>query len=93
MLKFNLSMSTKCLGQQLQKRKVANRHFGLLVLYCFRIKLKSSLNKQVSMSTVESGDFRQSLTVALEQNFEHARHIELQRQQQLYIFIAIIVLF
>ncbi len=45
------------------------------------------------MSTVESGDFRQSLTVALEQNFEHARHIELQRQQQLYIFIAIIVLF
>jgi hypothetical protein len=45
------------------------------------------------MSTVESGDFRQSLTVALEQNFEHARHNRLQRQQQLYIFIAIIVLF
>ncbi len=37
-----------------------------------------------------NADFRQSLIVALEQNFEHARHIELQRQQHLYVFIALL---
>ena len=42
------------------------------------------------MANSESADFIQPLTAALEQNFQHARHIEIQRQQQLYVFIVLL---
>ncbi len=56
----------------------------------FRQSLKSISHKQIHMANSESADFMQSLIVALEQNFEHARHIEIQRQQQLYVFIILL---